>query len=315
MKTTLSLLTFLCLVLFISCVKEIPREGYVPVEGGRIYYKIVGEGDGVPIVVMHGGPGSRTCPMIPGLSRLAKDRQVIFYDQLGSGLSDRPTDTTLWQTERFVDEIDLLREALNLKEVHMLGHSCGSTFLIEYMVTKDPKGVRSVIFSSPHISTPVWMDDARILLSELPESIRDTITKYESLQMYTAQPYLAATDSFYARHLSRTGYPNVSIPPCDEQPGFNSEIYNYMWGPTEFNVTGTLKDFDRTPDLHKIEEPILFMTGEFDEARPESMYKFQKMCKDATVEIIEGAAHMTFIDQPEEVERAVTRFLNQVEKN
>lgn len=74
--------------------------------------------------------------MIPGLSLLGNERPVIFYDQLGSGNSDRPTDTTLWKTERFVKEIDQIRDALKLETLHILGHSCGSTFLIEYLITK-----------------------------------------------------------------------------------------------------------------------------------------------------------------------------------
>jgi proline iminopeptidase len=253
--------------------------------------------------------------MIPGFSLLAKDRPVIFYDQLGSGNSDRPTDTALWNIKRFVNEIDYLRSDLELDDLHILGHSCGSTFLIEYMITKKPKGVKSVIFSSPHISSPDWMADAQILLSQLPLSIQDTIAKYETLKKFTNPEYLAATDSFYLRHLSRKGYPNVPDKICDSEPGFNDQVYNYMWGPTEFNITGTLVDFDRTADLDKITQPILFMTGEFDEARPETMYKFQKLSNNAKVEIIEDAAHMTMIDEPEKVEKAISKFLEKVENN
>ena len=301
--------------LFISCQEKIKKEGYVTVEGGRIWYKIVGDSDGIPLLVLHGGPGSRSCGMIPGLSLLSADRPVIFYDQLGSGNSDRPTDTTLWKTERFVDEIDHLRNALKLGELHILGHSCGSTFLIEYMVTKKPEGVKSVIFSSPHISSPHWMADAQRLLSQLPSSIQDTIKKYEALENYTAPAYLAATDSFYTRHLSRKSWPYIPNKECDNVKEFNEQVYNFMWGPTEFNVTGTLKNFDRTPDLHTIEEPILFVTGEYDEARPETMYEFQKLSKNATVEIINGAAHMTMIDQPEKLADAISGFLKKIEKN
>lgn len=224
-------------------------------------------------------------------------------------------DTTLWKVERFVNEIDYLRNALELNELHILGHSCGSTFLIEYLITKKPKGVKSVIFSSPHISSPDWMADAKILLSQLPIGIRDTIAKYEALKNYTAPVYLAATDSFYTRHLSRKSWPYIPNVECDNVPDFNEQVYNYMWGPTEFKVTGTLKDFDRTPDLHKITEPILFVTGEYDEARPETMYKFQNLARNANVEIICDAAHMTMIDQPNKVAEAIGSFLKNVDNN
>ena len=84
MKIVIALLCIFSLLINSSCKKVIEKEGYVNVEGGKIWYKIVGEGDGIPLLILHGGPGSRSCSMIPGFSLLAKDRPVIFYDQLGS---------------------------------------------------------------------------------------------------------------------------------------------------------------------------------------------------------------------------------------
>lgn len=315
LKTLSFTIGLLFLIVQCSCKQEIKEEGYVAVEGGNIWYKIVGqEKKGTPLLILHGGPGGRSCGMIPGFSLLASDRPVIFYDQLGSGNSDRPTDTALWKIERFVNEIDLLRNALHLDELHILGHSCGSTFLVEYLVTKKPKGIKSVIFSSPMISTPDWIADAKWLLSQLPAGVRDTINKYETLKDYSAPAYLAATDSFYARHLVRKQWPYMS-PSCENTGSFNADVYNYMWGPTEFNATGTLLNFDRTADLNKIGEPILFVTGEYDEARPETMFRYQKLAKHAVVEVIKNAAHSTMIDQPEQLTGAIKNFLKNVESD
>jgi len=313
-KTLDLTLSVLLLIILSACKNEIKEEGYVAVEGGKIWYKIVGKGDGIPLLILHGGPGGRSCGMIPGFSLLSADRPIIFYDQLGSGNSDRPTDTTLWKTERFVNEIDHLRHALKLNELHILGHSCGSTFLIEYLVTKNPKGIKSVIFSSPMISTPDWITDAKLLLSQLPTSVQDTINKYETLRNYSTPAYLAATDSFYARHLVRKQWPYKSEA-CENVGSANDTIYNYMWGPTEFTATGTLLHFDRTADLDKIKEPILFVTGEYDEARPETMFKYQKLSNNADVEIIKDAAHATMVDQPEKLAQVINRFLKTVENN
>ena len=313
LKTLCFTLGILFLIGLSSCKQEIKEEGYVAVEGGNIWYKIVAkEKKGIPLLILHGGPGGRSCSMIPGFSLLATDRPIIFYDQLGSGNSDRPTDTTLWKTKRFVNEIDHLRSALNLDELHILGHSCGSTFLIEYLITKKPKGIKSVIFSSPMISAADWIADAKLLLSQLPTGIKDTINKYELLKNYSAPAYIAATDSFYARHLLRKQWPYKSAA-CENTGSANDTIYNYMWGPTEFNATGTLVNFDRTSDLDKIKEPILFVTGEFDEARPETMFKYQKLSKHSVVEIIENAAHITMIDQPEKLAQVIKKFLKSVE--
>lgn len=290
-----------------------PGEGYVNVKGGRIWYKIVGNGEGIPLLVIHGGPGGRSCGSMSGYSLLADETPVIFYDQLGSGNSDRPTDTTLWRLERFVNEIDELRKHLGLKKLHILGHSWGGTVLAEYMLTKKTEGVQSVIFSSPLISTPVWMNDAKILLAQLPKNIQDTITKYEDLKKYTDSSYIAATDTFYSRFLSVKQWPPASKKDCDSVPKFNEQVYNYMWGPTEFNATGTLKNFDRAQSLNTIKQPIIFIAGKFDEARPETMYEFQKLVPHAKVEIIEGAAHSTAIDQPGAYTIVIRKFLKNIE--
>ena len=89
------------------------KQGYIQVTGGRIWYQIVGNGQGTPVIMLHGGPGFTHFSMLP-LSALGEERPVVFYDQLGSGLSDRPSDPSLWRIERFVEELSTLRTALGL---------------------------------------------------------------------------------------------------------------------------------------------------------------------------------------------------------
>lgn len=289
-----------------------PREGYVQVEGGRIWYKIEGTGKGTPLLVIHGGPGSRSCDGIPVYANLGNDRPIIFYDQLGSGKSDRPTDTTLWNLPRFVEEITILRKELNIEELHILGSSWGAAVAVDYLLSQKPKGVKSIVFAGPLLSTSRWMEDARILLEQLPTHVQDTIYKYEALKQYDAPSYLAATDSFYVRHLSRK-WGKVPVPAiCDGAEKFNSQVYQFMWGPTEFTSTGTLKNFDRTDRLHELKVPVLFVAGQYDEARPETMYEFQKKVEGAKVEIIENAGHMKTIDNPIQYIQALRSFLNTV---
>ena len=107
-----------------------PKEGFVDVIGGRIWYQTMGSGDETPLLVIHGGPGARSCGYLASLAQLAESRPVIVYDQLGSGRSDRPSDTALWSVPRFVDEVSKLREALDLDELHILGHSWGGSVAV-----------------------------------------------------------------------------------------------------------------------------------------------------------------------------------------
>lgn len=309
MRFKLTLLVILCST--INCYSQIltPREGYVNVQGGRIWYKIIGSGKKTPLLFIHGGPGSTSCSYISVLSTLSNERPVILYDQLGTGRSDRPTDTTLWKLPLFVNEIDSLRAALGLKKVHIVGHSWGGTVLIEYLISKKPKGVTSAIFVSPLLSTPIWMEDAKILLSRLPQNIQDTINKYEGLKDYDAPSYLKATDTFYAKHVSVKQWPPAKSADCSGIRG-NGKIYRYMWGSSEFNATGTLINFDRTSNLKQLKLPVFFIAGEFDEARPETMYRFQKNVRNSKVSIIENAGHYIQVDQPEKFTKAISQFIN-----
>lgn len=308
-----SVLLFVTFLLTGSTSKRlVPGEGFVEVKGGRIWYKVVGSGKGVPLLLIHGGPGSRSCDGIPAYSILGNDRPIIFYDQLGSGHSDRPSDTTLWQLPRFVDEISALRKELDLKDVNILGSSWGGSVAVEYMLSLKAEGVRSVIFAGPLISTSRWMRDAKILLSQLSRPVQDTIQKYEGLKMYDHKSYVAATDSFNIQYLSRKPGARIPVPDCEKSAKSNKEIYRYMWGPTEFNARGTLKSFERAERLHEIKEPVLFIAGRFDEARPETMYEFQKEIPGASVVIIENAGHNKVRDNPEAYLKAIRDFLNKV---
>jgi proline iminopeptidase len=147
----------------------------------------------------------------------------------------------------------------------------------------------------------------------LPKNLSDTIKKYESLNDYNAPAYLAATDSFYARHLTVKQWPRTPVSTCEGVPVFNNQVYTYMWGPTEFTATGTLKNFDRVNRLQEVKQPVLLIAGRHDEARPETMYKFQKLMPKASVVIIENAGHLIMMDQPVAYTTALRKFLHALE--
>jgi proline iminopeptidase len=112
---------------FMHCTSHTlsPGEGFVDVSGGRVWYRVVGSGRGTHLLLLHGGPGVPSLYLKP-LEGLADERPVIFYDQLGSGQSDHPKDSSLWTIERFVKEVGQVRKALGLDQIHLYGHSWGS---------------------------------------------------------------------------------------------------------------------------------------------------------------------------------------------
>ena len=90
----------------------------------------------------------------------------------------------------------------------------------------------------------------------------------------------------------------------------NKVIYEQMWGPSEFHATGSLKSFDVTARLGELKLPVLLMVGEFDEARPETAARYQRLIPGARLEVIPEAAHSLWNDNREAALRAVANFLS-----
>ncbi|MET3695688.1 proline iminopeptidase [Bacillus oleivorans] len=288
------------------------QEGFVQVTGGKVWYQIHNTGtDKTPVILLHGGPGSSHYAM-QGLRILAEDRPVVFYDQLGCGKSERPTDKSLWRIDRFVEELGQIREALSLDRVHILGHSWGTTLAAAYMLTK-PTGVKSVIFSSPCLSAPRWAEDQRRNRELLPEEVQAVLTECEENGTTDSEAYKKATVEFNKRFVCR----------LDPMPAFlkegaqhkNPEIYNIMWGPSEFHVTGNLKDFDCTSQLKNIRVPSLYTCGRFDEATPESTEYFSRLTPNSKFHVFENSAHMPYLEEREEYVRVVNEFLLSVDES
>jgi proline-specific peptidase len=284
-------------------------EGYLSVPGGRVWYRRMGTGPGLPLLAVHGGPGGTSC-RFAALAPLADERPVIYYDQLGSGRSDHPADTTLWTVARFVEELEAVRRGLGLDSLVLLGHSWGGALVAEYLLTAPRPAVRAVIFSSPLLSTPRWIADANLLRAAMPAPLREALDRHERAGTTDHPEYLAATDSFYARHVSRI--PTPPEPGCAGVAG-NDTIYRQMWGPTEFRSTGSLRTWDRAADLDDISIPALLVAGEFDEARPATLAELAATMPRARVVTIPGAAHGTYREKPAEYQAAVREFLRTVE--
>ena len=285
-------------------------QGFVNVPGGPVWYEIDGSGDVIPLVTLHGGPGGTSC----GFTRLYgldSDRPVVRYDQLGSGRSGRPDDMSLWTVARYVEELHQLRQELGLEQIHLLGHSWGGALAAAYVLEKGSDGIASLILSSPLLSSPDWMEDANYLRSQLPVEMQRALNEHEAAGTTDSEEYEAATDEFYRRHV-RGGERLEPLAACAGASS-NDVIYEYMWGETEFSATGTLVDFDVTGRLQEIDIPVLLIGGEFDEARPERLAKFQSMMKNAQHEIIDGAAHGTISRQPQQYRSKLEAFLNSVE--
>ena len=293
----------------------LPDDGFVDVTGGRIAFRVSGDGAGVPVLVIHGGPGSSSCIYPSTLTGIADERPVITYDQLGTGHSDRITDLERYAVlPRFVEEITVLRRELGLEELHILGHSWGATVALEYLLTAAPSGVRSVTLVGPLVGTDRWLRDANDLVAELSVETQTAVRAAVASGDFTTTEFEAANTEFMGRFGIRNPEAYAAIQDCALRPPGNSGLYEYMWGPSEFVSTGTLRDYDRIDRLPELDLPVLFLVGEYDEARPETVREFQAMVPGSIVTVIPDAGHVSNVDQPEAFNAAVNEFLRRVER-
>jgi proline iminopeptidase len=309
----LKTIPFFFLIFIFSCTQKNnlkPGEGFLNVPGGKVWYRIVGEGNKTPILLLHGGPGVPSFYLKP-LAALAKDRPVIFYDQLGCGHSDRITDTTIMTTEHFVEELKNVKEQLGIKDFILYGQSWGTMLGTDFYL-KYPEGIKAIILSSPALSIKMWLADADTLIATLPDSIQKAINVNEEKKTYDAPEYGQAVQVYYEHFLARKLPWSADIDSSFALMG--ETVYKYMGGPSEFTMVGPLKDYDRTNRLNEIKVPTLFITGEFDEARVSTVKYYQSLVPGAKFSMIPGSGHLTTQDNPEDNIKVINDFLDEIEK-
>jgi proline iminopeptidase len=291
--------------------KTTPVEGLIDVTGGKVWYRIYGDGEETPILLLHGGPGSSSYSLEP-LKLLGSDRPVILFDQLGSGRSTRITDTTLMTIDHYVEQLEQLRAALKLEDFCLYGHSWGTMLGIDYYL-KYPDHVNSLIFNSPLFSTELWIKDADTLIATLPDSVQTTIRRSEANKTFDNTGYQDAIELYYSKFLRRKPRSQAQVDSAKMLSGDN--IYEFMWGPSEFTATGNLLDYDRLESLPEISVPVLYLTGEYDEARPGTVAYYQSLTPNSTFEVIKNSGHVTMHDNLNETITVIRQFLERIDTN
>ena len=282
------------------------EEGHIDVPGGQVWYKVVGSGESVPLLTLHGGPGGGHDYLEP-LNALASERPVVFFDQLGCGKSDTPDDVSLWRIDRFVDEVTAVRDALGLDRIHLLGHSWGGWLAIEYMLGA-PSGVVSLTLASTSASIPQFVYEAGTLISELPREMAETMRRLEAEGDFENPEFEAGMMEFYKRHLCRLDpWPDPIMRSLENLDG--NIVYETMNGPTEFTVIGNMKDWNRIEKLSEIVAPTLITCGRYDELTPACSRTLHQGIMNSRMHVFERSAHMAHLEETESYLQILSEFL------
>lgn len=283
------------------------RKGTIPFKEYQTWYRRVGSSESgkIPLLVLHGGPGA-THDYMKSLDSLAiNGRELIYYDQIGSGNSPGPKDPGFYSLELFEEQLSTVIKALDLKEVHILGQSWGAMLLMNYMISQKPQAVKSIVISSSAASMPLLREEMKRLVSWLPPNAIAAIEKGIREEKYDDPDFLAASDIFYSRHV-------VNLDPLPDYVAYSfehqSEVYAYLWGAVEFTATGTLKDWDITDRLHEITSPTLIISAVSDEMTPYLVKQIHDRIPNSKWHLLQGT-HLVHVEQQDSYNRLVEEFL------
>ena len=284
----------------------------------KVWTKRVGNNPKIKVLLLHGGPGL-THELYEAFDGYFPNESIeyIYYDQLGSYYSDQPNDNSLWTNERFVEEVEQVRIALDLDSTnfYILGQSWGGILAMEYAL-KYQKNLKGLIISNMMASAPAYNKYAEEVLGpKLPKVVFDQIKTFEKNKDYTNPKYTELLFKYYyTEHILR-----MSVDQWPESINrtfkhINPNVYVYMQGPSEFGITGnaSLKYWDVTARLKTISVPTLFIGAKYDTMDPKHMEWMSKEVQNGRFLFCPNGSHLSQYDDPKTYFPGVIKFLKDV---
>jgi proline iminopeptidase len=260
-------------------------------------------------VLVHGSGGPGSFYLNP-LAALATGRPVVSYDQLGTGRSDHPADTTFWAVPRLVEELEQLRKALGLRQFHLFGHSGGTSVAVEYL-RAHPAAVRSLVLSGPALDDSLWAADFAGRRAAMGDSLVAIFERHEREGSCDAPEYDAAFLALLRRWHARRLPWSADLDSSMASYRVAMAGYHRLGGPScafpDTSVPGLIDELDR------ITVPTLFVAGEFDYATSRTLKEYQRRVRGSQLVMIPGSGHLTSHDRPADEIRAIAAFLRGVE--
>ena len=289
--------------------RELPADDRIEIaiDGYKVVAYSFGTGTDT-VFCLNGGPGL-PCDYLREAHSCLIDQgyRVVAFDQLGTGASDRPSNADLWTIARYVRETETVRRVLQLGKVHLLGHSWGGWLAIEYALTF-PEALKTLILEDTAADIPHLISELERLRGALgPETVA-MMQRHEAEGTLDHPEYQAAITILNYRHVCRLAiWPAPVKRSLDD---WNIAPYATIQGPNEFLYVGNLKDWNRIPDLHRINVPVMITVGQHDELTPACALRMKQALPQAELHVFPNASHMPFYEEPGLYYPAILKFLD-----
>lgn len=296
-------------------VKMIPID--TPKGAFKVWTKRVGNNPTKKLLLLHGGPGSTHEYFEVFDSYLpAAGIEYYYYDQLGSFYSDQPDDPDLWEIDRFVDEVEQVRQALGLDKdnFYLLGSSWGGVLAMEYSLAHQ-EHIKGLIISNMMASGSAYNTYAHeVLMPAMDQDALAEIKAFEAAEDYENPRFMELLmEHHYVHHVLRM--------PAEEWPDpvnrglghINPKIYIPMQGPSELGLGGKLLDWDRTGDLPTIETPTLVIGAQYDTMDPAHMRWMAETLPNGRFLSCPTGSHLAMYDDYETYRDGLIDFIDDVD--
>ncbi|HWE45874.1 MAG TPA: proline iminopeptidase-family hydrolase [Caulobacteraceae bacterium] len=284
-----------------------------PLGPQRVWTKRTGSNPKLKLLLLHGGPGA-THEYFEGFDSFlpAAGIEYYYYDQLGSGNSDKPTDHALWTIERFVDEVEQVRLALGLERdtFCLLGQSWGGILAIEYALAHG-ENLKGLIVSNMMASIPAYNDYAeRVLMPEMDQALLAEVKAMEASGKTSDPRYMEILiPMHYERHVLRRPFAEWPEPVVRSFAHINADLYTLMQGPSELGASGRLAQWDRFDDLKRITAPTLTIGGRYDTMDPAYMAAMSKQFPNGRCLDLPEGSHLAMYDDQQRYMDGLVTFL------
>lgn len=282
----------------------------------KVWTKRVGNNPKIKVLLLHGGPGmtheyfEAADSYFPGAGV-----EYYYYDQLGSFYSDQPKDSSLVNLDRYVEEVEQVRQALKLDKdnFYLLGHSWGGLLAIEYAL-KYQAHIKGLIISDMMASIPAYVAYAeKVLMPAMDQKVLTEIKALEAKKDWANPRYMELlVPHHYEKHMLRMPSAEWPDPVQRALKHVNNDVYIPMQGPSELGASGKLLQWDRSKDLKQITVPTLMIGARYDTMDPAYMKWMSEQTPKGRYLDCPNGSHMSMYDDQKTWFGGVIQFLNDV---
>ncbi len=293
-----------------------PGPHEVVLNGARHYYRIGGSAPAgtPPVVFLHGGPGqgSEHFDALAG-QFMERELRMVYFDQRGSGASERPASAD-YALATLVEDIEALRRALGVPKLALIGHSFGSVLALEY-AAKYPDNVSHLIVVAglwdTRVQCPMRLERLAELRPEVYARVRGDTIREDGTRRNECDLELRGRNSLgedRQRYNMKVMFPDPTVAARIDSVNAARDVSNT--GELDGALLAAGLNHYRFTSFGRVTMPVLVVAGRLDGALlPPGLRELARVLPRARFVEYEHSGHFVYLDEPDRFAREVSAFI------